>query len=60
MKKKQVNLKRKLILEKNVIASLEQPEKIIGGAAVISRPNTLCITINYTICITVCNDQNCA
>lgn len=61
MKKKQVNLKSKLILEKMVIASqVRQPENVVGGAAAVSRTNTICITINYTVCNTVCENQNCA
>ncbi|MGN7821080.1 hypothetical protein ACTJJB_13190 [Chitinophaga sp. 22536] len=60
MKKKQVNLQPKLVLDKMVVASLvNEPEKIVGGA-IISRPNTLCLTINYTVCNTVCGNQICA
>ncbi|RBL88147.1 hypothetical protein [Chitinophaga flava] len=61
MKKKQVHLKKKLILEKMVIASLvRQPEQVVGGAAFISQANTVCNTINYTVCNTVCENHACA
>ncbi|MBV8253408.1 MAG: hypothetical protein JO154_12440 [Chitinophaga sp.] len=61
MKKKQINLEKKLTLKKMPIASMvQQPEQILGGAALMSQPNTLCATINYTICNTVCLGHSCA
>ncbi len=61
MKKKKLHLEKKLVFDKTVVASLiQQPEQIIGGAAYISMANTLCNTINYTVCNTVCQNHACA
>ncbi|WP_167020472.1 hypothetical protein [Chitinophaga sp. Cy-1792] len=56
MKKKQVHLEKKLMLEKMIVASMvKQPGKIVGGAGRDTQ-NTVC----YTICATVCLGHACA
>ena len=59
MKKKKVNL-GKLSLDKEQVATLSQQTQIAGGATNVSACHPTCLTMNYTICITVCNGNNCA
>lgn len=61
MKKQKVNL-TKLALSKQQLLILSQQTQtgIAGGATNVSGCHPLCLTVNYTVCITACNQQNCA
>lgn len=59
MKKKKVML-GKLVLNKELLVTLSQQNEIAGGATNVSACHPLCLTMNYTVCVTVCNQQICA